>query len=197
MLSRTDGEPALSEPSDEYLVRRAQDGYVDAYEELVRRHAAMTYRVALRMLGNHHDAEDVAQEALTTGWRRLAAFRGRSTFDTWLYRIVTRTALNRINRGRLIDSLDLLAAADHPAAPVSGQPEQAAERQATSDTLAASITALPPSQRIVTVLHYLEGLPYDEVARITGSTEAAVRGHLYRARRTLAVALSGWGGERG
>lgn len=184
------------EPDDDYLVRRAQDGYVDAYEELVRRHAAMAYRVALRLLDDHHDAEDVAQEALTTGWQRLAGFRGQSSFSTWMYRIVTRTALNRMRSGHPADSLDLLAAADHPVDPVAIDPARTAERRATSGALTEAIGALPPAQRIVVVLHHLEGLSYDEVARIVGSTEPAVRGHLYRARRTLAVVLSSWGGER-
>lgn len=185
-----------AEPDDDYLVRRAQDGYVDAYEELVRRHAAMAYRVALRMLGDHHDAEDVAQEALTTGWQRLAGFRGQSSFSTWMYRIVTRTALNRMRSGHPTDSLDLLAAADHPVDATGTDPADAVEQRATADALSRAIGALPPAQRIVVVLHHLEGLSYDEVARIVGSTDAAVRGHLYRARRTLAVTLSGWGGDR-
>ena len=83
---------------DGYLVRRAQEGYVDAYAELVDRHGPLAYRVALRLLGNHQDAEDVAQEALVTAWQQLPRFKARSSFSTWLYRIVTRKALNRITR---------------------------------------------------------------------------------------------------
>ena len=65
---------------DGYLVRRAQEGYVDAYAELVDRHGGLAYRVALRLLGNHHDAEDVAQEALVTAWQQLPGFRGNPAF---------------------------------------------------------------------------------------------------------------------
>ena len=56
-----------SEVADAHLVTRAQEGYLDAYELLVRRHSAMAYRAALRLCGNHHDAQDIAQEALTGG----------------------------------------------------------------------------------------------------------------------------------
>ena len=93
---------------DGYLVRRAQEGYVDAYAELVDRHGQLAYRVALRLLGNHHDAEDVAQEALVTAWQQLPRFKADSRFTTWLYQIVTRKALNRITRTRATESLDLL-----------------------------------------------------------------------------------------
>jgi len=56
---------------DAYLVRRAQEGYLDAYAELVDRYSGLAYRVALRVVGNHHDAEDVAQEALVAAWQQL------------------------------------------------------------------------------------------------------------------------------
>ena len=69
-----------SDVDDNYLVRRAQEGYVDAYSDLVDRHGQLAYRVALRMLGNHQDAEDVAQEALVTAWQQLPGFRADSSF---------------------------------------------------------------------------------------------------------------------
>lgn len=65
-----------AEIDDAYLVQRAREGYVDAYAELVDRHGQLAYRVALRLLGNHHDAEDVAQEALVTAWQQLPPATG-------------------------------------------------------------------------------------------------------------------------
>ena len=98
-------EPAVG---DGYLVARARDGYLDAYEMLVQRHSAMAYRVALRLCGNHHDAQDIAQDALIAAWQNLARFRADSSFSTWLYQIVTRRALNKVTRGRGADLVDLL-----------------------------------------------------------------------------------------
>jgi RNA polymerase sigma-70 factor (ECF subfamily) len=173
---------------DGYLVRRAQEGYVDAYAELVDRHAGLAYRVALRLLGNHHDAEDVAQEALVTAWQQLPRFKGTSSFTTWLYQIVTRKALNRISRTRASQSLDLLGdvgdAADEPA--------QRLERDLTVDAVTDAVTALPPPQRIAIVLRHFEGLSNAEIARITGSSVPAVRSHLFRGRRTLSQTLAEW-----
>ena len=169
-------------------MQRAQEGYLDAYAELVDRHGGMAYRVAFRLLGNHYDAEDVAQEALVLAWQQLPGFKGESSYPTWLYRIVTRRALNRIARTPAADSLDLLTdVADSGAGPALD-----AERDLTVDAVTAAVAALPPPQRVAIVLHHFEGLPNEEVARITGSTVAAVRSHLFRGRRTLTKMLQEW-----
>ncbi len=177
-----------SDVDDAYLVRRAQEGYVDAYADLVDRHGQLAYRVALRLLGNHHDAEDVAQEALVTAWQQLPGFRGESSFPTWLYQIVTRRSLNRITRTRITASLDLLGDLDD----VNAGPSQQAERDLTVDAVTDAVTALPPPQRVAIVLHHFEGLPLAEIARITGSSIPAVRSHLFRGRRTLTKTLAEW-----
>jgi RNA polymerase sigma-70 factor (ECF subfamily) len=96
-------DPAVG---DAYLVRRAQEGYLDAYEALVSRHAPRAYRVALRLLGNPYDVEDVTQDALIAAWQALPGFRGDASFATWLYRIVTTRALNTINRRRRAEPIE-------------------------------------------------------------------------------------------
>ena len=173
---------------DSYLVTRAQDGYLDAYEMLVQRHSAMAYRVARRLCGNHHDAQDIAQEALIAAWENLARFRAGSSFSTWLYQIVTRRALNKITRGRSADLVDLL---DEAADPSTG-PAAQAERNLAVDAVTVALAALPFAQRAAVVLHHFEGLSYAEVAEVTRSTVPAVRSHLFRARRTLGAKLEEW-----
>ena len=177
-----------SHADDTYLVQRAQEGYLDAYAELTERHGGLAYRVALRLLGDHHDAEDVAQEALITAWQRLPGFSARSSFSTWLYQIVTRKAVNRISRTRTTESLDRIGEMADPA-PDPG--DEAVQRRA-ADAVINAIIELPPPQRVAIVLHHLEGLPNAEVARITGSTVPAVRSHLFRGRRTLGKLLQEW-----
>jgi RNA polymerase sigma-70 factor (ECF subfamily) len=184
-MSQDGGADSLD---DGYLVRRAQEGYLDAYAELVNRHSLLAYRVALRVLGHHQDAEDVAQDALVAAWQQLPHFRGESSFSTWLYQIVTRRALNRLNRDRRHSSTDILA----EFADDSAQTEMAFERSETADAVTDAIQALPPAQRIVVVLHHLEGLSYADVATVTASSVPAVRSQLYRARRTLSLALAQW-----
>ena len=178
-------EPAVE---DAYLVARAREGYLDAYELLVQRHSAMAYRVALRLTGDHHDAQDVAQEALIAAWENLDQFRGGSSFSTWLYQIVTRRALNKVTRGRDARSLDLLPEIADPAM----EPGDKAERNLAVDAVTDALLALPFPQRTVIVLHHFERLSYAEIASVTGATEPAVRSHLFRARRALAKTLEDW-----
>ncbi len=173
---------------DAYLVRQAQDGYLDAYAELVARHSALAYRVALRIVGSHHDAEDVAQESLIAAWEALPQFRADSRFTTWLYRIVTRRALNKIQRTPRTSTLDLLE--DFPDR--GDPPAESVERDLATDAVTNAIQGLQPAQRVVVVLHHFEDLSYAEIAEITGSTVPAVRSHLFRARRTLATTLNEW-----
>ena len=173
---------------DGYLVARAQEGYLDAYEMLVQRHSAMAYRVALRLCGNHHDAQDIAQEALIAAWENLARFRANSSFSTWLYQIVTRRALNKVTRGR---GADLAGLREEAADPIAG-PAAQAERNLAAGAVSDALAALPFAQRAVVVLHHFEGLSYAEVAEVTRSTVPAVRSHLYRARRTLGMKLQEW-----
>jgi RNA polymerase sigma-70 factor (ECF subfamily) len=181
---------AAAEPrvGDAYLVARAQEGYTDAYELLIQRHSAMAYRVALRLTGNHHDAQDVAQDALIAAWENLARFRAGSSFSTWLYQIVTRRALNKASRGRAASSLELLS----EVAGTADEPAEKTERNLAIDAVTDALLALPFAQRVVIVLHHFEELSYAEVAAITGSTEPAVRSHLFRARRALGKTLEEW-----
>jgi RNA polymerase sigma-70 factor (ECF subfamily) len=182
--------PQAAEPGvgDAYLVSRAREGYLDAYELLVQRHSALAYRVALRLTGNHHDAQDIAQEALVAAWENLDRFQGESSFSTWLYQIVTRRALNKVARGGDARSLDLLPELADRALGTADK----AERDFKVDAVTDALLALPFAQRTVVVLHHFERLSYAEVANVTGSTEPAVRSHLFRARRALAKTLKEW-----
>jgi RNA polymerase sigma-70 factor, ECF subfamily len=178
----------IADTEDVFLVQRAQEGYLDAYAELADRHGGLAYRVALAMLGNHHDAEDVAQEALLAAWQRLPGFDARSSFSTWLYQIVTRRALNRIYRTRTAESLDVVGDVQDRAP----GPDDAAVQQRAAEAVINAVTVLPPRQRAAIVLHHFEGLSNAEVARVTASTVPAVRSHLFRARRTLSKTLREW-----
>src|SRR6266850_2739542 len=93
-------EPAPSDPEDCALVARANGGDRNALEGLVRRHQAWIHNIAVRMLYHPHDAEDATQEILIKALTRLSSFEGRSSFRTWLYRIVVNHVLN-MKRGRL------------------------------------------------------------------------------------------------
>src|SRR5256886_14969793 len=92
-------DSASTDPEDHALVARAQSGHRDALEALIQRHQAWIYNIAVRMLYHPQDAEDATQEVLIKALTRLSSFEGRSSFRTWLYRLVVNHVLN-MRRGR-------------------------------------------------------------------------------------------------
>jgi RNA polymerase sigma-70 factor, ECF subfamily len=176
----------LDADADRWLVDKARSGDTDAYEVLVRRHRGRIYRIALRMLGNPHDAEDVVQDVVIQVWTALSGFTGASSFTTWLYRIVVNRCLNTARGRRWTREVQ----EDDPT-PTSGVDDTVIARQRARATMQA-IAELPPEQRAVIVLHQLEGLSYREVAAVVNISEDAVRGRLHRARSSLLDSLRSW-----
>lgn len=177
------GDPA----SDSWLLGIARGGNAEAFEVLVRRHRAMVYRIALRMLGNSADAEDVTQDAFIQAWTALAGFAGRSAFSTWLYRITVNRCLSYQRQRRVTEPMP----DDDPAATAAG-PEQTIVERYQADAAIRAIAGLPPDLRAVFVLHQTGKLSYAEVAAILTVSEATVRGRLARARRVLLDELRAW-----
>jgi RNA polymerase sigma-70 factor, ECF subfamily len=171
---------------DSILVRAAQNGDVDAFEELVRRYQTSLYRVALRMLGSRADAQDAVQETFVRAWRALPRFRHDSAISTWLYRIVTRRALDRIASRRSTGTLDEVEVEAGP------DPAQAAEHQERLRAIRRAIATLPPDQRAALVLREFEGLSYQEVAQVVGASVPAVKTRIHRARLTVIQQTSSW-----
>lgn len=177
---------AAAPPSDRELVARARADDPAAFEELVRRHRDRIYRVALRVCRHPADAEDVTQEAIVRAWRGLGTFRGDAAFTTWLYRIVTNLALNRVTRRRE----HATERVPEPAGPGEAlDPARRAEDRERLDAALAALDTLTAEQRACYVLRELEGLSYDELAEVLDISVASVKGRLYRARQDLVAAL--------
>lgn len=127
----------------------------------------------------------MAQEALVRAWRSLGRFRADAAFSTWLYRIVTNTALKRLARRREV------AVAEPPEPPGPDlDPARRVEQRERLGVAVAALRRLTPEQRACWVLREVEGLAYDELAEVLGLTVAAVKGRLFRARTELADALA-------
>lgn len=163
---------------------RLRAGDAPAFEELVMTYQHRVFGVALRMLGNRAEAEDVAQEAFVRAHRALGAFRGDAKLSTWLYAITSRLCLNRLASGerRLIrhgeDALLRLSDA-------GPRPDAALERRELETALGRAIAELPEDRRIVVVLRDIEGLSYEEIAQVLELELGTVRSRLHRARAEL------------
>lgn len=172
---------------DARLVRRARRGDRRAFGELVERHRDRAWRVALGITGSPADAEDVTQEAFIAVLRHLHAFDGRSSFTTWLHRIVQRKALDHLRRRRDVPHDP---AAHDPADPVDHQADHLVRQE-----LLAAIADLGDGFRETFVLCELAGLSIREAAAVLEVREGTVKSRLHRARAELASAL-GTSGQR-
>ncbi|GAA4921960.1 RNA polymerase sigma-70 factor (ECF subfamily) [Actinomycetospora succinea] len=180
---------ATRDAEDGWLVRQARAGSAEAFEVLITRHQDRIFRIALRVLGNRHDAEDVMQDVLIQLWTGLAGFAGTSAFTTWLHRVVVNRCLSRARSVRRTETVPGPSEAGHPTTPAAGRQVQ---DQAELAVAAHAVAGLPDDQRSVFVLCQLEGLSYREVAVILRLPETTVRGRLARARERLAQAMEEW-----
>ncbi|MFJ9888932.1 RNA polymerase sigma factor [Streptomyces sp. NPDC091287] len=178
-------------PSDEaLLVVRAGEGDEQAFEVLVRRHGPVMLQLATRVLGDRADAEDAVQDAFVSAWRKLPEFRRDASFHTWLYRIVTNRCLNRLRARR--PAADLDSVPEQAAPEYQASPARAVESRAAVDALAEAMASLSPEQRVCWVLREMQGLSYESIAGTVGISLQAVRGRVFRARRSLTEAMSAW-----
>jgi RNA polymerase sigma-70 factor, ECF subfamily len=171
-------EPA---DNDSPLLRRIADGDETAFRTLVSRHIDRAFALALRILGNRADAEDVVQDAFLKVWLHRGRWEdGRAKFSTWLYRVVTNRCIDftRQPRGEDVDNVPELAA-DQPDAVTS------MHRDEVHGMLEVAMKRLPDQQRIAVVLSYHENLSNSEIAEVMGTTVSAVESLLKRGRQQL------------
>nr|WP_189221366.1 RNA polymerase sigma factor [Saccharothrix coeruleofusca] len=185
------------EIADAELVSSAVRGDRAAFELLVDRFSGRVLGMALRMLGDRADAEDVTQEVFVTAWCGLSALTEPAAVRTWLFRVAHRQCLAvlRSRAGRRTDPAAELP--DWGATPVGAgvvprDPERSAEALAALEALWRALRGLPPAQRAVWLLAELDGLSYAEIADALGTTEESVRGRLARARHQLAATMRAW-----
>jgi RNA polymerase sigma-70 factor (ECF subfamily) len=189
--------PSLNSPNlDAELVRRAKAGDLAAFEELVSRHERQVFTLALRILQNPHDAEDVTQQAFLSAIENLKNFREEASFATWLNRIATHAALKIIRKRKGLDTVSLEEATEpreeydaipHPEyiADWKQSPEQLVARNETRQLLDDALAQLDEKHRLVFLLRDVEGLSVKETAEALGLTEANVKVRLLRARLQL------------
>lgn len=171
--------------SDLAIINRVLDGDVEAYARLVDRHYDRCARIALRIVGNREDAEEAIQDAFLRAFNALDHYEERERFAAWLTRIVInqcRTVLARTRRREAVfpdvDPVELSFAAVLP------------EEGDAWPELEQALARLPDAQREALVLRYADDLTYEEMSRITGAGESALRMRVQRAFARLRALLS-------
>lgn len=187
----------MSLSEDAALVARLQAGDQMAYAQLVEEHAAKIYRLALRMMGNEADAEDILQETFLSAFRSIHRFEERSSLSTWLYRIASNAALMRLRRKEPVQ-----ISVDEPVEQEDGDlmprqffdfcclPEESFLREEAVDVMFRAVEDLPPTLRSVFVLRDIEGLSTEDTAQALDLSISAVKSRLMRARLKLREELS-------
>ena len=176
----------MNEASDDELVARVASGDEAACRHLVDRHLARVMALARRMLGNHADAEEVAQEVFLRVWTHADRWEpGRAQFGTWLHRVATNLCLDRLRR-KGTEDIDAIPEpkSDDP------DPEEEMQRQDLARSVDLALQALPARQRAAVTLTHYQGLSNIEAADVLGVTVEAVESLLGRARRQLRLALA-------
>jgi len=178
---------------DDVYVYQTVEGDAAAFNELVNRHHSKIYRLAYRMLGNPDDAADATQETFLEAYKSVKSFQFQSQFGTWLYRIGINTCQQYIRKSQS-NERKLAAytreAEIHRPAPDNDSPERTLLKTEQSEIIQGAIDRLPPKQREVVTLYYMQHLKYREIAEILACSEGTVASRLNQALKNLKRKLS-------
>ena len=176
--------------TDDDLVCLAREGDLSAREELFRKHWDAAFKVSFRLLGNQQDSQDATQEGMIKALTHLSDFDGRSTFRTWLFRIMTNAAHDarrrrkrRFTFGFSLGSDDQDDSGIEPA--VQHDPTQNLRRHDLRQILNGALDRVPHKQREAFVLHVEAGLTYQEVAEVQDVPIGTVMSRIHNARSKL------------
>jgi len=185
------------------LLERLQTGDPLAFAQLVEENHGQVYNLALRMLGDPQEAEDVLQETFLSAYKALPGFEGRSSLSTWLYRIASNASLMRLRRKQpdtisVDEPLTLDAGNSLPRQLVdwSNLPEEEFLSSESRQAMDEAVSELPEPLRIVFILRDIQGLSTAETGEVLGLSEGAVKTRLHRARLWLRERLSTYFAER-
>ena len=189
--------------SEDFSLEALRAGDKTEFARLVEEYSGVIYRLAIKMLEDPQDAEDVLQETFIKAYKHLPSFHGRSSLSTWLYRIATNEALMLIRRRKhtLVSIDEPLETQDQEQVPLQivdwcCMPEEELMSTEARAFMSKATDKLPPRLRVVFLLRDIEGLSTQETADVLGLSQAAVKTRLSRARMRLRELLSEYYGER-
>jgi RNA polymerase sigma-70 factor, ECF subfamily len=192
---------------DAVAVERTLAGDREAYRVLVERYSLYLYRLAYRMTGNAHDAEEVVQEAFLRAYQKLSQFAGNSNFGTWVYRIAANYAIDRIRQRNVEEArqappsrpaedgseVDAMAMIKDP----SASPEHLASSAELAAKMQVALNSLTPAERTAIVMRHWEGCAIEEIAAVLKSNSNATKNTVFRAVAKLRKALEPFAEFRG
>ncbi len=174
----------MTDELDSRLIRRAQEGDVEAFGVLVKHYQTRIFNLAFRMTGSQTDAADLAQETFVRAFQSMGSYRSQRPFYPWLYAVSLNLVRNHLKRRRLIRFIEGSPLLDQT--PSDGDtPETALARRESGRAVQAGLMKLPFRLRAAVVLRYYQDLPFREIAEILGTSQGAVKQRVYRGLEKL------------
>ena len=174
--------------NDIQLVQEFQAGNEKAFNQLVLKYQTRIFNLVYRMIRNTEEAKDLAQDIFVKAYQGLKQFRGESSFSTWLHQIAANSSINYSNSKRWKNLVSIFEAKEPEAA--WGNPVQDIQKEKINQAIDQAILSLPPQQRSVFILRHYEELPYQEIARLIGRTEGALKANYFQAVQKLKKKLA-------
>jgi RNA polymerase sigma-70 factor (ECF subfamily) len=174
--------------NEEEIIKKAQDGDINAFEILVENHKNNIYKIAFSMVQNHHDATDIAQIALIKVYENLSKFTFKSSFSTWLYRITVNSCLDEIRKRKKASDLNITINDEENPFEIEADtltPEESYEKKELKKLVWENIQKLSDKYKRVIILRDINGLSYTEIAKIERCSEGTVKSRINRARISL------------
>jgi RNA polymerase sigma-70 factor (ECF subfamily) len=182
---------------DKSLIRQTLRGDEKAFEKLYESYKDKVFRLSLRILWDREDAMDATQETFVKAYNALGKFRGKASFSTWLYRITYNTAIDVLRKRSRRPETAVESEEDRDARFSGGfqSPDRRIEKVEASVIIESALAKLPEPQRMVVLLHDIEGLKYREIAKVMDCSIGTVMSRLHYARKKLKSILES--GEQG
>jgi RNA polymerase sigma factor (sigma-70 family) len=185
--------------SDQEIIRALQQKSETAFRTLVDQYKDRMYNTCLGLLQNPEEAEEAAQDVFIEVYKSVGKFRGDAKLSTWMYRIATTKSLERIRKQKTqkrFAFFQSLTGGDKDYETTSHatfeHPGVLLEHKEQAQTLFSTIKTLPENQRIAFTLHKVEGLPYQEIAEVLGTSVSSVESLMFRARKSLQQKLKAY-----
>ncbi|MGB9664045.1 MAG: RNA polymerase sigma factor [Ignavibacteria bacterium] len=174
-----------SQIEDNLLIDQFLAGDVRAFNILVEKYKRKIYLTAYRLLGNHEDASDLTQEVIIKMYNNLKNFRRESSIYTWIYRITTNLSLNELKKRKIRNFFDYDEVEEWLFKDEKQSPELSYRENELSNKIQEAINKLPEKQRIVFTLRYYDGLSYEEISEILGTSVGALKANYFHAVNKL------------
>ena len=182
----------MTDLKERELIRKAKQGDMLAFEELILKHEKIVYNLALRMMNHSEDAQDISQEVFLKAYRSLQNFDERSAFSTWLYRITHNTCIDEMRKRKGKQSYSLeeeLESADgsmqRQVADAGDTPEESLMRKEQKSEILQALDTLSEEHKAAIILRDVKGMAYEEIAEILELSLGTVKSRISRARNQL------------